>query len=98
VDKSLVIVSERDGGTRYRLLETVRQYGREKLEASADAEAVRRRHAGFYLALAEGPISGSREYGFRGWRPSKATSGPPSGGRWAHTEWSPKKCRKSVQR
>jgi predicted ATPase len=31
VDKSLVIVSERDGGTRYRLLETVRQYGLEKL-------------------------------------------------------------------
>jgi predicted ATPase len=60
VDKSLVIVSERDGGTRYRLLETVRQYGREKLEASADAEAVRRRHAEFYLALAEGPDLGEQ--------------------------------------
>src|SRR5215204_578013 len=53
VDKSLVAVWEKDGETRYRLLETVRQYGREKLEASADAKEARRRHTGFYLALAE---------------------------------------------
>src|ERR687898_1356505 len=33
VDKSLVVVWEKDGETRYRLLETVRQYGQEKLEA-----------------------------------------------------------------
>jgi predicted ATPase len=53
VDKSLVLVSEGDGEARYRLLETVRQYGREKLEASGNAGAVRGRHAECYLALAE---------------------------------------------
>jgi predicted ATPase/DNA-binding CsgD family transcriptional regulator len=53
VDKSLVVAREEGGESRYRLLETVRQYGREKLEASADAEEARRRHTGFYLALAE---------------------------------------------
>jgi predicted ATPase len=53
VDKSLVLVSERDGQARYRLLETVRQYGREKLERSGEAAGIRRRHAGFLLKLAE---------------------------------------------
>ena len=55
---------------------------------------------GIYLALAEEPEpdQGNRERGFRGWRPSKATSGPPSGGRWAPEQGSPKKCRKSAQR
>ncbi len=53
VDKSLVVVEEGDEEARYRLLETVRQYGREKLEESEEAERVRRRHANYYLALAE---------------------------------------------
>lgn len=63
VDKSLVLVVENDGEPRYRLLETVRQYGREKLEDSGDAEQVRERHAGFYLALAEEPEPDLREQG-----------------------------------
>jgi predicted ATPase/two-component SAPR family response regulator len=53
VDKSLVVVQERGGEARYRLLETVRQYGWEKLEEAGEAESVRRRHAIFFLALAE---------------------------------------------
>jgi predicted ATPase/DNA-binding CsgD family transcriptional regulator len=53
VDKSLVVTSERDGEARYRLLETVRQYAREKLSESGEAELLRERHAGYYLALAE---------------------------------------------
>jgi predicted ATPase/DNA-binding CsgD family transcriptional regulator len=53
VDKSLVLVAEQDGQTRYHLLETVRQYGREKLLESGATEAIRGRHAGFFLALAE---------------------------------------------
>jgi predicted ATPase/DNA-binding CsgD family transcriptional regulator len=60
VDKSLVIVRENDTGIRYRLLETVRQYGRERLEESGDE--VERRHARFYVGLAEeaeGELSGS---------------------------------------
>jgi predicted ATPase/DNA-binding XRE family transcriptional regulator len=38
---------------RFALLETVRAYAREQLEASGEAEAVRRRHAAYFLALAE---------------------------------------------
>jgi len=55
VDKSLVTVVEReqDGIACYRLLETVRQYGQERLLASAEASAVRRRHISFFLRLAE---------------------------------------------
>src|SRR5215204_57447 len=54
VDKSLVVaeVSAR-GVERYRLLEPVRQYARERLEESGEADAFRRRHAEFFLTLAE---------------------------------------------
>jgi non-specific serine/threonine protein kinase len=55
VDKSLVVLGDREGEPRYRLLETVRQYAREKLDAADDGEheSVRRRHAAYFLALAE---------------------------------------------
>ncbi len=54
VDKSLVLVTGRDGEeARHRMLETVRQYGREKLEEAGEEPAVRRRLADFFLALAE---------------------------------------------
>ena len=55
VDKSLVVVEDEDGGgeVRYRLLETLRQYAGERLAASGEDGAVRRRHAACYLALAE---------------------------------------------
>jgi tetratricopeptide (TPR) repeat protein len=53
VDKSLVGVSMRGSEARYRLLETVREYGREKLQEAADVAELRRRHFDWYLALAE---------------------------------------------
>src|SRR5215203_3827488 len=54
VEKSLVVAKESDeGGVRYRLLEPIRQYAREKLEKSGRAGAARRRHAEFFLTLAE---------------------------------------------
>jgi predicted ATPase/DNA-binding SARP family transcriptional activator/DNA-binding CsgD family transcriptional regulator len=54
VDKSLVVVEvAEDGSVRYTLLEPVRQYAREKLEESGQAEVVLRRHAEFFLTLAE---------------------------------------------
>ncbi|HEX5913976.1 MAG TPA: tetratricopeptide repeat protein, partial [Rubrobacter sp.] len=54
VDKSLVVAEESwERGARYRLLEPVRQFAREKLEVSGEAEAVGRRHAEFFLDLAE---------------------------------------------
>ena len=65
VDKSLVVADDDDdGGVRYRLLETIRQYARERLDASGDPVAVRRRHADHYVALAEaaGPHLRGREH------------------------------------
>jgi predicted ATPase/DNA-binding CsgD family transcriptional regulator len=54
VNKSLVAVRERqESRVRYRMLEPIRQYAREKLEEGGEGEEVRRRHADFYLALAE---------------------------------------------
>jgi predicted ATPase/class 3 adenylate cyclase len=53
VDRSLVVVGELGQDTWYRLLETVRLYAREKLEGSADAEAVRRRHRDWYMQFVE---------------------------------------------
>jgi predicted ATPase/class 3 adenylate cyclase/predicted negative regulator of RcsB-dependent stress response len=53
VDKSLVVAEEQGGEARYRLLETVQQYGRERLRESGEAEAAQRRHRDWYLGLAE---------------------------------------------
>jgi len=53
VDKSLVQAEPVGSGTRYRLLESTRQYAREKLNESGVYEAVARAHATAYLALAE---------------------------------------------
>jgi predicted ATPase/DNA-binding CsgD family transcriptional regulator len=52
VDKSLVVADNSGGTTRYRLLETVRQYAQEKLGESGEADAARSRHRDFYTALA----------------------------------------------
>ena len=52
-DKSLVMAEERDGATRYRLLETVRQYARDRLLESGQGESWRDRHLNFFLSLAE---------------------------------------------
>jgi predicted ATPase/class 3 adenylate cyclase len=54
VDKSLVLAEARaHGGMRYRMLETLRQYTAEKLQASGDVLSVERRHRDWYLSLAE---------------------------------------------
>ncbi len=42
-----------DGEPRVGMLETMRAYGLERLEAAGEAAAVRGRHAAYYLALAE---------------------------------------------
>jgi predicted ATPase/class 3 adenylate cyclase len=51
VEKSLVVLESKSG--RYRLLETVREYARERLSDSGEQEQTRARHLAFYLALAE---------------------------------------------
>ena len=55
VEQSLVVVlSPRAGGeVRYGMLEPVRQYALDRLETSGDAEDARRRHAAYFLGLAE---------------------------------------------
>jgi predicted ATPase/DNA-binding SARP family transcriptional activator len=53
VDASLVVAEEADGGMRYRLLETVRQYAAGRLDGLAGTAELRRRHAEYYLGLAE---------------------------------------------
>jgi predicted ATPase/DNA-binding CsgD family transcriptional regulator/DNA-binding XRE family transcriptional regulator/Tfp pilus assembly protein PilF len=54
VDKSLVIAEPGAGGAvRFRLLETVRQYGLQRLAARGDADATLARHAAFFTGLAE---------------------------------------------
>jgi non-specific serine/threonine protein kinase len=50
-DKSLVLAEERDGATRYRLLETVRQYAREKLIEGGGEARWRDQHLAYFLAL-----------------------------------------------
>jgi len=52
VDKSLVVAEDSGGRTRYRLLETVRQYALEKLGESGEADVVRARHRDYYTAMA----------------------------------------------
>jgi predicted ATPase/class 3 adenylate cyclase len=54
VDKSLLRQDEgSEGEPRFRMLETVREYGQERLEASGEAEEIRRRLAAWCLSLAE---------------------------------------------
>jgi DNA-binding CsgD family transcriptional regulator len=52
IDKSLVTAESVGGATRYRLLETIRQYAQERLSESAEAIAVRDRHRDHYTAMA----------------------------------------------
>ena len=52
VDKSLVIAESSSSQTRYRMLETVRQYALEKLGESGEADAIRCRHRDHYTAMA----------------------------------------------
>ena len=52
-DKSLVAAEAEQEQTRYRLLETVRQYARDRLAEGGDGERVRELHQSFFTALAE---------------------------------------------
>jgi predicted ATPase/DNA-binding SARP family transcriptional activator len=53
VDASLVVPAGRDGTTRYGLLETVRQYGAERLRERGEREVLRERHARYVTDLLE---------------------------------------------
>jgi predicted ATPase/DNA-binding SARP family transcriptional activator len=49
VDKSLVLAEQ----SRYRLLDTVRQFAAEKLDEAGEREVLAERHANYFLALVE---------------------------------------------
>ncbi|MFN2462752.1 MAG: AAA family ATPase [Candidatus Dormibacteria bacterium] len=51
--KSMAQMEKTDGATRYRLLETIRQFARDKLLESGEADDVRSRHRDWYLVLAQ---------------------------------------------
>jgi hypothetical protein len=54
VEKSMVLVEHADEATtRYRLLETLRAFGRERLETAGETDNWRRRHAEYYAAFCE---------------------------------------------
>jgi tetratricopeptide (TPR) repeat protein len=60
VEKSLVVYEEQKGEGRYGLLETVRQYARDRLAEAGEAMAVREWHRAFFLRLAEEAQDGAR--------------------------------------
>jgi DNA-binding CsgD family transcriptional regulator/tetratricopeptide (TPR) repeat protein len=53
VDQSLVVVDQRPGRVRYRLMETMRQYAAERLSELGQGGAGYRRHRDHYLSQAE---------------------------------------------
>lgn len=53
VDRCFVIADTRRAETRYRTLETLHEYARERLDRSIEASAIRASHAAWCLALAE---------------------------------------------
>lgn len=53
VDKSVLVAEENEGGIRYRMLETMRHYGAERLEESGQAAYWRARHIEGYVIPAE---------------------------------------------
>jgi predicted ATPase/class 3 adenylate cyclase len=52
-DKSLLMLDEQDMVTRYRMLETIRDYAREKLELSGEGSVIRARHCDHFFGVAK---------------------------------------------
>jgi predicted ATPase len=51
VARSLVVAEDKGPWTRYRLLETIRQYAEERLDGAGETERWQARHAGYYAEL-----------------------------------------------
>ncbi len=52
-DKSMILAEAQDGQTRYRLLETVRQFCHDRLLEAEEVWEIQRKHRDWYLVLAE---------------------------------------------
>ncbi|GLZ78479.1 hypothetical protein Afil01_32860 [Actinorhabdospora filicis] len=61
-EQSLLTLVPSPGGTRYRTLETIRQYGSERLAESGELDDVRARHLAWSLTVATG-LAGARPSG-----------------------------------
>jgi len=53
INKSLVVVNDEGDEPRYYLLETIRQYARDKLLENGEGEGTRNRHLAYFLEIAE---------------------------------------------
>ncbi|MBC6448722.1 LuxR family transcriptional regulator [Actinokineospora sp. HBU206404] len=53
IDKSILLREEHHGLVRFRMLETVRQYGEERLRANGELDRMRRRHRDWCAGLTE---------------------------------------------
>ncbi len=76
VSRSLVIAEDHATGTRYRLLETIRQYCEERLAELGETQAIRSRHWSFYAELLVDAAQGTHKavfgpHGARGVGPSQ---------------------------
>src|SRR5262249_16351471 len=75
-----LVVADTDGvETRYRLLETIRQYAQDHLDTSGDGERLRVLHADYYAGFAETATANIRRNGGRGGesRPRRGADNPP---------------------
>ena len=62
LDHSLLVAqSETAGIRRFVMLETIREYAHDRLEAAGELVVMRQRHAAYYLALAETAASELQE-------------------------------------
>ncbi len=68
VNKSLVVTEERENEMRYFMLETIRQYAREKLFDAKQASAARDRHFVYFNDLSERLWEASRSSAMLAWR------------------------------
>jgi non-specific serine/threonine protein kinase len=70
VEKSLVVAEEADGEARFRLLETMREFGRERLVDNGELPGLLRRHAAYFLEAAvatEAKLTGAGQAGALRW-------------------------------
>jgi len=66
-DKSLVVADTTGVQERYRLLESMREYGLEKLTASGERKDITRRHAQYFLAAAQTAEKNFNSMPLSGW-------------------------------
>jgi predicted ATPase/class 3 adenylate cyclase len=67
VDKSLVVAEGRNGDVRYRMLEPLRQYGRDRLIAAGEANAIRTGHLAWFVTVSNQAEPALRGMGQADW-------------------------------